>query len=166
VWGRVFAFIALASVLAGCGGDDSPRGISKDEYLARADALCAKANRRAAALAMPDLERAGRNRAALRAAADWLAIQAAIGHAELTAIRDLGHIHPDDDLRDRALDAADGIISGLLIVADDALRADVAAFRRHYARLQAVTARAGALAAELGYRVCGRGGVHRSLARR
>jgi hypothetical protein len=57
-------------------------------------------------------------------------------------------------------------VSWLLIGADDALRADLHAFRKHYSRLRAVAAHAGALAARLGYRVCGRGGVHRSLARR
>jgi hypothetical protein len=161
---------AFVTAVGACGKDElsaRARGpltlISKAEYLARADAVCGAANRRASRLRAPDFVRARRDRAVLRAAAGYLAASAVIGRWELDRIYSLGPIDVDDDLHYRALAAADPIVSGLLTVANDAMLADVEAFRADFAMLHAVTRRAGALASKLGYKVCGRGGIHRVL---
>lgn len=42
--------LAVAAVAMGCGGDDEDKGLTKQQFIARADAICAEANKKEAAL--------------------------------------------------------------------------------------------------------------------
>lgn len=44
--GAVIAAVAVALAIAGCGGGDSSGSISKEEFIAKADAICKKSNSR------------------------------------------------------------------------------------------------------------------------
>jgi hypothetical protein len=92
VAGRIAALVTVLALLAGCGA------YTKQDFVARADAICASTVRKTRSLTPPAL--IGSKAQQLRALAGYLAVVVPLVQSETTQIRALRR--PSEDPRDRA----------------------------------------------------------------
>ena len=143
---RRAALIALAVVfvLPGCGGA-SGKPLTKEEYAAKADAICGKYNQQTKSLAIP------KNLSDLVKAVDrTLPI---LDHA----IKDLGKLHPpagEKALSDQWLGQVRNLKGDLQEIRDKAQSGDIQAVQAVLPKAQDHNSRSNQLATELGMSVC------------
>jgi hypothetical protein len=135
--------LALAFVLAGCGG--SSKALTKKEYAAKADAICGKYNQQTKALASP------KTLSDLATVADQtLPI---LDHA----LTDFGKLRPpasEEGLADQWVAQVTNLKEDLQRIRDKAKTGDIKAVRQVVPRAQADNSRSNQLATKLGMSVC------------
>ncbi|HLB19706.1 MAG TPA: hypothetical protein VK613_11305 [Gaiellaceae bacterium] len=138
--------LALVFVLPGCGGGSS-KALSKEEYAAKADAICGKYNQQTKALGSP------KTLADLATVADQtLPI---LDHA----LKDFGKLQPpasEKALADQWVAQVTNLREDLQRIRDKAKAGDIKAVQAVVPRAQADNSRSNQLATKLGMSVCNR----------
>jgi hypothetical protein len=149
--GALLAVLAVAAATAACGGGDGGGGeLSREEYVAQADAICERTNEQEAAL--------GEAPSSLPALAEYLEKQKEIAEDQLTALRELD---PPQQLEEQ-VDEAYGLLDQVVGKIDEAVAAaqagDVATLTAVGGEAQKLAAQADRIANEIGLTVCGQNG--------
>ncbi len=138
----VLALAASVALVAGCGGGDR---LSKEEYIAAADAVCAEANASIDALAEPTEETLD----------EYLAKAEEISRAQLDKLRALKPPADDEATLNRAYDLVEQQIA-LAVGASEALKSqDQAEIDRISAEIDKLNAEADKIANDYGLKECG-----------
>ena len=144
----VFAVLALATILAGCGGGGGDDRLSKEEFIAEADAICKQANEQIDALGEPTLENID----------EYLADAEAISREQLGQLRALKPPAADE----ATLNGAYDLIEQQIALAADGVEAlksgDQAAFEQVNAQITTIEAEADQIARDYGLQECGKEG--------
>ena len=144
------AGIVLAGVfaVAGCGGGDGGGGeaLTKEEWIAQADEICAEANTQIDALGEP---------ASLEEVADYSAKATEISRAQLEELRALTPPEGDEALIDEALGLVGQLIDEAAKLEDAAKEGDVTRINEIVAAIDPIDERADQLAQDYGLQECG-----------
>jgi len=144
----VFAVLALATILAGCGGGGGDDRLSKEEFIVAADAICKQANEQIGALGEPTLENID----------EYLADAEAISREQLGQLRALKPPAADE----ATLNGAYDLIEQQIALAADGVEAlksgDQAAFEQVNAQITTIEAEADQIARDYGLQECGKEG--------
>lgn len=144
--GALAAAVAVAVVAAACGGGGGER-LTKEEYVAQADAICAKANEQEDALGDVPSDPAG--------LAGYLEQEKAIGEEQVTSLRAL---EPPEELQAQVEQAYD-LLDQVLAKLDEAIAAakagDIEQLTAIGAEAQRLATQADQIAQEIGLTVCG-----------
>jgi len=142
------AAVLVAAALSACGGDEGGERLTREELIARADAICAEASAELDALGEPE---SGPELAGLADEA------AAIAESQLERLRDLRPPVEDEgdyaamlDLTERQIEATRGIAAA-------AAEGDAEAAQARIAEVQELDGEADDLASAYGFQVCGAG---------
>jgi hypothetical protein len=140
--------VLVAAALSACGGDEGGERLTREELIARADAICAEASAELDALGEPE---SGPELAGLADEA------AAIAESQLERLRDLRPPVEDEgdyaamlDLTERQIEATRGIAAA-------AAEGDAEAAQARIAEVQELDGEADDLASAYGFQVCGAG---------
>ncbi|HVY60925.1 MAG TPA: hypothetical protein VHF22_04695, partial [Planctomycetota bacterium] len=109
--GALLAVLAVAAATAACGGDGGSGELSREEYVAQADAICERTNEREAAL--------GDAPSSLPVLGDYLEKQKELAEDQLTALRALD---PPQEL-EAQVDEAYGLLDQVVGKIDEAVAA-------------------------------------------
>jgi hypothetical protein len=140
------ALITLALILAGCGGGGGDDRLSKEEFIAAADAICKEANDRIEALGEPTLENVS----------EYVTEAEAISREQLGALRALRPPAEDEATLNGAYDLIEQQID-LAVQGVDALTSgDQAAFQEIDAQITSIEAEADQVARDYGLQECGK----------
>jgi hypothetical protein len=142
---RPVGLALLAAVIAGCGGEEGER-LARDEWIARADSICAEASRELDALGEPGTP------AELAELSDEAA---AIAERQLDRLRDLRPPTEVEDDYTRMLDLTDDQIEISREIADAAREGDPAAVQALVEEGRSLDDEADELAARYGFEECG-----------
>jgi hypothetical protein len=158
-WPKVAAVLAACAAVAACGSDDGGGGggetaaattveerLTKEEYIAAADAICKDANDRVAALEDPESS---------DELVSFIQQARAIGREQLTALRELS---PPEDIEAR-VEEAYGLIDDQLALTEELEQAaeeeDLERVEELVDEGNALDEQADAIAVEIGLQECG-----------
>jgi hypothetical protein len=140
------ALITLALILAGCGGGGGDDRLSKEEFIAAADAICTEANDRIDALGEPTLENVS----------EYVTEAEAISREQLASLRALRPPAEDEATLNGAYDLIEQQID-LAVEGVEALTSgDQAAFEEIDAQITSIEAEADQIARDYGLQECGK----------
>jgi hypothetical protein len=143
---RVLALPVVVGALAGCGGDDPDR-LSREEWIASADSICADANQELDALPDPTTP---------AELAEFTARAVEIAERQLDRLRDL---RPPDDAEDdyaTMLDLTEEQIGVVRTISEEAESGAPGSIDELLEEGRALDDQVAALAADYGFQECGR----------
>ena len=142
---RALALAVCVAVLAGCGGGEDER-LTREEWIASADTICADANRELDALAEPTTP---------AELAELTSEAVEISERQLERLRDLRPPEGAEDDYATMLDLTEEQIGAARGIVEAAESRDAAAVEELLSEVQALGDEAGVLAAEYGFEECG-----------
>jgi hypothetical protein len=142
---RFLVLAVVGTVLAGCGGGEDER-LTRDEWIASADAICADANRELNALAEPTTP---------TELAELTSQAVDISERQLDRLRDLRPPEEAEEDYGTMLDLTQEQIEAARGIVEAAESRDAAAVEELLGDVQALGGEVGVLAAEYGFEECG-----------